>query len=175
VTSSITWRSTGSSALARTAERRRAIRSLVVPCPGNDVLVRRVAQQLVEAQQGLLEVGAPADRALVSLRSAGTGVRRHGTRRRGAGRRRRALGRTGVARCRFRHAREQPAQRPRARRLGGLSCEGRPRRQHDSAIEARLDPLRLEPRRRRGGGVLEQTGRDTGRGAQDDRALDLRL
>ena len=125
-----------------------------------------MAQQLVEPQQRLLELGAAPDSAVAAARLAGAAAAPTAAR----------------LRCRRR-----PAPRPRpacsassaaqgalARRLGDRTTEVRSRRQHDGAIEARLDALRFEPRRRCSGGVLEQAGGNAGGGAQDDRALDLR-
>ena len=75
-----------------------------------------------------------------------------------------------------RHARQQGAERAGARRLRRRdAAEGRARRQDHGAVDARArTPCALEPRRRRRPGVLQQPGDHAGRGAQHDRALDLR-
>ena len=135
---------------------------------GQGGLGRGMAQQLVEAQQRLLELRIAPRRTVAAHRAGHAGVAR--------GRSRggpvvaawgRPVGRAG-------HARQQRAQRAGTRRLGRReAAEARPRRQDDRAIGSGLNAGAFESGRRRRPGVLEQPGDDAGGRAQHDRALNL--
>ena len=133
--------------------------------PERDVSERRMAQQLVEAQQRLLELGAAPRRAVAAHRAAGASAGAAAV----PSRARRA-----AAARRLRHARRAARSGRRGAAARRRAAEARARGQHHGAVDARLDALRFEPRRRRGRGVLQQAGGDAGGGAQHDRALDLR-
>ena len=161
VTSSITWRSTGSLALATSAERccstrgpgarrrsreasiggwRSSSSSRISACSSSGL--RRAAPSL-----RTLRPDAPVAPAAPSLRPAPAPT---------------------PAAC----SRASALKRARARRLRRRPAEAGARGQDDGAVDAGLDALRLEPRRRRRTGVLQQPRGDAGRRAQDDRAMD---
>ena len=161
VTSSMTCRSTGSLALASSAERCCSIRSLGVSVPERERFERRVAQQLVEPQQRLLELGAAPRRAVAAARLAGARRRLDG----GA-----PFAGVGVRRRRLRRGMRasRPLERALARRLGDRTAEARSRRQHDGAIEARLRRPAIRaastpPQRRSSAGRRQRRRRCAGR------------
>ena len=125
----------------------------------------RVAQQLVETKQGLLELGI----------AAGCAVAAHGRARTvavfGA-----AVAAPLGAERHARHARQEGAQCAGSRRLGdGEAAEAGARGQDHRSVGTRLDACRLEPRRCGGPRVLQQARQHAGRRAQNDGALNLRV
>ena len=131
---------------------------------------RQVAQQLVEPEQGLLELRVASRRAVAAHGASAAGTAFARAERHGA-----VVATAARAVGGARHARQQRAERAGARRLRRReAAEGRAGGQDHRPIGSRLHAGALEPGRCRRPGVLQQPGDHAGGGAQDDRPLDLR-
>jgi hypothetical protein len=161
--------------LARAGEQRRAVLFQAIAAAGRAATRQRrfrgqVAQQLVEPQQRLLELGIASRRAVAAHRPGEAGAAFAD-----AERERAVVAGAARADRGARHARQQRAQRAGTLRLGRREAgERRARRKDHRPVGARLHAGALEPARGRRPRVLQQAGDHAGGRPQDDSALDLR-